>query len=81
MFSNSGVDEMAFTSGFNDTQDMKKSSRRVMEDGKKHKNKKKYKEIIKNKDQEIRKLTESLQRAKDDISNLQTLKFEYDIKM
>ena len=63
---------------------MKKSSRRVAGDEnnpKGRKSKKKYKEIIKTKDIKIKELSESLQRAKDDISNLQTLKFEYDMKM
>ena len=33
LFSNSGADEMAFTSGFNETQEMKKSSRRIKDEG------------------------------------------------
>jgi hypothetical protein len=79
MFTNSGgcngvdhPDEMAFTSGFNDTNEIKLSSRRHnnVNKSKKHKSKKKYKEMLRNKDLQIKELNEYLFRAKEDITCL-----------
>ena len=79
ILSNSGDIENA-NSGFNDTKDIKKSTRRH-KDGKRHKSKSKYKDQIKEKDILIKELNESLLKAKDDINSFNNIKSEFNAKM